>query len=186
MHKLLKQHQRQNQLHQVKTLHVQLICVLGGIIFGIYSMNYEHLFSNPHGLVVRFDYEAIPKSYTDASIESSGVGFTLNYRYHLSKQMKSVFIGLYSRYKIYSGNGMQESTEFDFTFSELTFGLNVGKRWVWNSGFNLTFSLGYGIANEIMESDPTSDAIKSTLETFKGEYDFFGPFLGELSIGYAF
>ena len=34
----------------------------GGIAFGIYSLNYEYMLSPNHGLVGRFDYEAIPKT----------------------------------------------------------------------------------------------------------------------------
>jgi hypothetical protein len=70
--------------------------------------------------------------------------------------------------------------------SELTLGLNIGKRWVWNSGLNLTFALGYGISMSSRETDPTNTSIESTINTFEDEYAFFGPFLGELSIGYAF
>ena len=158
----------------------------GGVIFGIYSANFEYLFSKPHGIVVRFDYEAVPKTYTDASIESSGIGFTLNYRWHLSEKLESVFLGVFTRYKIYKGNGSQELTEFDFTLSEMALGVNAGKRWVWDNGINVNFALGYGISTDWQNLDPTTSSIESTFEIFKDEYDFLGPFYGELSIGYAF
>lgn len=158
----------------------------GAVAFGIFSLNYEHLFHPNHGLVGRFDYEAIPKTYTDARIESNGVAFILNYRWHISGELKSVFLGAYARYRIYSGSGTIEATAFDFTLPETTFGLNVGKRWVWKSGFNLTLAFGYGFSFENRDATPTNEAIESSLDQFEKAYDFIDPFLGEFSIGYAF
>jgi hypothetical protein len=158
----------------------------GGIAFGIYSINYAQLFGSNHVLVGRFDYEDIPKTYTDANIESSGVAFILNYRWHFSGKMNSTYLGAYSRYRVYNGSGTLESTTFDFEIDELTLGLNVGKRWVWNSGFNLNFALGYGFSFDNREIDPTNTSLESTVDNFESEYDFIDPFLGEFSIGYAF
>ena len=136
--------------------------------------------------MARFEYESIPKSYTEASIESSGVAFSLNYRWHISGEMKSIFLGTYARYRTYDGNGTLELAKFDFNKSELALGLNAGKRWVWNSGFNVTISLGYGFSFDNREANPTNMSIESVLNTYEDEYDFSGPLLGELSIGYAF
>ena len=155
-------------------------------IFGIYSINYEYLFRPNHGLVGRFDYESIPKTYTEANIESSGVAFILNYRYHWSGEMKSIYLGAYSRYRYYEGKGILESTKFDFKVPELTFGLNIGKRWVWQSGFNINFALGYGFSTTKWNSSTSSESIDLVLKEFENEYGFFDPFLGELSIGFAF
>ncbi len=158
----------------------------GGIAFGIFSVNYEHLFNSYHGLMGRVDYEAIPKSYTDADIESNGVAVIVNYRYHFSGELKSIFLGSYLRFRTYTGSGRLESTEFDFTIPELTLGLNLGKRWVWDSGFNITFALGYGFSEDWREANPTSNLIKANVDQFTEQYDFFDPFLGEFSLGYAF
>jgi hypothetical protein len=158
----------------------------GGPIFGVYALNYEYLFKPHHGMLIRFDYEAVPKSYTDANIESSGVAFILNYRYHFSGKLGSPFIGTYARYKIYSGNGALDSQEFDFKLNHFTLGLNAGKRWVWNSGFNMTFQLGYGFDASNRTATPGNSSIESTLDIFEKSYDFIDPFFGELSIGFAF
>ena len=158
----------------------------GGIVFGIYSMNYEYLLSPSHGLVGRLEYEAIPKTYTDADIDANGVAFTLNYRWHLSGEMESLFLGAYSRYRHYQGKGTLESTKFDFDIPDVTLGLNIGKRWVWIGGLNITFALGYGFSIDDRNTLPTSIAIESSIDTFQDEYDFFNPFLGEISIGYTF
>jgi hypothetical protein len=154
--------------------------------FGLYSGNYEHLINQTHGIVLRFDYESISDKYQDNPVELSGYGFILNYRYHLAKAMESIFIGSYIRYRIYDGTGTADDTNFDFKINEWSYGLNVGKRWVWDNGLNVTFALGYGFSNSTRETTPTNESIESTISAFEDEYTFFGPFLGELSIGYAF
>ncbi len=154
--------------------------------FGLYSGNYEHLFDGTHGVVTRFDYESISDSYSNNPVELNGFGFILNYRYHLSGSMESIFIGSYARYRIYEGNGVDGITKFDFNISEWSFGLNAGKRWVWDNGFNVTFALGYGFSTSSRETNPNTSTIRSTINAFENEYTFFGPFLGELSVGYAF
>lgn len=158
----------------------------GGPIFGVYAINYEYLFKPHHGMIARFDYEAVPKSYTEANIESNGVAFILNYRYHFSGELESTFVGAYTRYKIYNGNGRLDAQDFDFNLKHFTLGVNAGKRWVWNSGFNITFQLGYGLATGNRNATPTSSSIKSILNSFEKKYDFIDPFFGELSIGWAF
>jgi hypothetical protein len=134
----------------------------GGIIFGIYSFNFEHLFAENHGVVIRLDYESVSESFSGDKIDANGYGIILNYRYHFSGALESIFLGSFARYRVYKGTGNTASEEFDFTLPEFTFGLNAGKRWVWNSGFN------------------------NTLNKFENEYDFLGPFYGEFSLGYAF
>jgi hypothetical protein len=156
------------------------------VAFGIYAVNYEYLINQTHGIVGRIDYESISDSYSGDPIEASGLSFTLNYRWHLSGAMESLFLGSFVRYRMYDGDGTSGTTKFDFNMDEVTFGLNAGKRWVWNNGFNITFSLGYGIAKLDKEKNPNSASVKSTINKFEEDYDFIGPFLGEFSIGYAF
>ena len=165
--------------------HALNICPIAPV-FGIYAVNYEYLISPKNGVVARFEYEDVPKTYTDASIESSGMSYTLIYRRHLSAEMNSVFLGAHTRYRMFNGNGELESEKFDFTLNSLSIGLNAGKRWVWNSGFNIVFSLGYGIAIENRESIPSNYDIEAVLDQFEKEYDFMSPLFGELSIGYSF
>lgn len=158
----------------------------GGIAFGIFSINFEYLIKPKHGLVARFDYEAVPKTYTEALIDAYGIGFTLNYRYHFSGEMNSLFLGAYARYRTYIGTGTSEAGEFDFTIPEYTFGLNAGKRWAWNNGLNVTLALGYGFSIINREVEPSNEYNESMVDNFEDDYNFSGPFYGELSIGYAF
>ncbi len=156
------------------------------IAFGIYSVNYEHLFNQTHGVVARIEYESISETYSDDPINANGVGFSLNYRWHWSGGMESWFLGAFARYRMYNGDGTSGQTDFNFEMREFTLGANVGKRWVWNSGFNITFAFGYGFSTLNKETEPTSTSIETLLNTFEDEYTFLGPFMGEFSIGYAF
>ncbi|MBC36203.1 MAG: hypothetical protein CL663_09200 [Bacteroidetes bacterium] len=158
----------------------------GGIFFGVYSINAEYLIAPHHGLGARFDYEAVPKTYTDANIESHGYAFTWNYRYHLSNGMNSVFVGSYARFKIYHGEGSLNTQDFDFDLKHITLGLNVGKRWVWNSGFNVAVQLGYGFAFESISPSLDSNDINIVIDIYKTKNDFIDPLFGEVSIGFAF
>lgn len=169
-----------------KTFNQSINMCPGGIIFGIYSVNYEYLIAKTHGVVARFDYEMVSETLSDDTMEANGFGFTLNYRWHFSGAMESFYVGSYARYKNYKGDATDGSTKFDFTLHEYTLGLNAGKRWVWNSGINVNCAFGYGISSLIKETDPTSSSIESTLDKFIDEYTFIGPFYGEISIGYAF
>ena len=161
------------------------MCPLG-IGFGIFSFNYEYMLNEHHGVVFRLDYEAIPDSYTDANIESDGKAVVLNYRYHFSGKLESIYVGAYGRHRIYTGEGKINSTNFNFDINETTIGLNVGKRWVWDSGFNINFTLGYGYSFKEKNQSLSSTAIDGAIKGFEEENDFIDAFLGEFSIGYAF
>ena len=158
----------------------------GGIAFGVYSFNFEYLINQTHGLVGRFDYESISETYSGDPVDVNGFALILNYRWHWSGALESGFIGSYVRYRTYIGSGKSSTSKFDFTMPELTLGLNIGKRWVWNNGFNLNLAFGYGISTSSTDMDPNSSSIKATIKEFKDDYTFLGPFLGEFSIGYAF
>ncbi len=156
------------------------------VVFGIYAVNYEYLFAPHQGMVLRYEYEVVPNTYTDANIEASGMAFVFNYRYHLKPNMSSAYVGAFSRYRIYSGDGTLETQDFSFDRKDVTLGGNVGKRWIWKSGFNINFMVGYGYSFDDRTADPSNATIESKIDEFEKEYDFLGSFLGEFSVGYAF
>ncbi len=158
----------------------------GGIAFGFYSANIEHLFGNNHGIVLRGDLETIPKTYSDAHIDANGRAVVLNYRYHIGGGLNSYYAGAYGRYRMIKGEGTLESGEFDFTMPEYTIGLNVGKRWIWKSGFTLNLALGYGYTHEKLDVNNSSQEAIDAIDVFRNDYAFMNGFLGEFSIGYAF
>lgn len=156
------------------------------VLFGIYSINYEYLHRQKHGIVIRFDYEDIPRAYTDAQIESYGYSLILNYRYHFSEQMNSYFVGAYGRYRQFNGEGRVSNTKFEFTMPDVSIGVNAGKKWVWKSGFTMTFALGYGLSNEDWDSNPNTQVVNDKIRDYRENYDFIDPFYGEFSLGYSF
>lgn len=161
------------------------MCPLG-IALGIFSINYEYMITDYHGIVFRLDYEAIPNTYSDAKINPEGRAAVLNYRYHFSGKLESFYLGGYGRYRIYEGEGKLESTKFDFDITDITVGLNAGKKWVWDSGFNINFTLGYGYSFQEKNQSISSEGINEAIKVFEKDYDFIDAFLGEFSIGYAF
>lgn len=158
----------------------------GGIAFGFYSANVEHLFGDNHGVVLRGDLETIPKSYSDANIDASGKAVILNYRYHIGGGLNSFYAGAFARYRKINGDGSLETGDFDFKLPECTVGLNVGKRWIWKSGFTMNFALGYGYAYDELKVNNSSQAAIDAIDVFRDDYAFMNGFLGEFSIGYAF
>lgn len=161
------------------------MCPLG-IVLGIYSVNYEYMITKTHGIVFRLDYEDIPKTYSDAKINANGKAAILNYRYHCDEKLGSFYIGAFGRYRIYEGNGNLNSQSFEFDIKDFTLGLNAGKKWVWDSGFNINFTLGYGYSFQDKNKSMSTKEIDASIKVFEKKYDFIDPFLGEFSIGYAF
>lgn len=84
--------------------------------------------------------------------------------------MNSIFVGPYFRARVYDGI-MDANGSFDYNDPEITLGVYLGKRWVWNNGFNIALTGGYG-PNLRKSSESTGE--------FKDNY------IGELSVGYAF
>lgn len=114
-HKNSKKEDSKNSVENVRTA---INMCPGGIAFGIFSANVEHLFGDHHGLVLRGDYEAIPKTYSDAKIDARGKAAILNYRYHIGGGLNSFYAGAFARYRNYKGEGTLETEKFDFSIPE--------------------------------------------------------------------
>ena len=71
----------------------------GGIIFGVYSINYTRLLLPKHSLEIRFDYESISEKYSGDKFDITGLGFILNYRRHFSPSLESFSIPAFSNQK---------------------------------------------------------------------------------------
>jgi len=168
-----------------KNLNRLLIFVLA-LAFGIYSVNYERLLNEHHGLLIRGDYESVPKSYSDANIEVSGKAAIVNYRYHIKGGLNSCFIGAFTRYRTYTGDGNLNADPFDFTINECTVGANFGKRWIFKNGLNVNLVWGYGFFMDNLTSSNSSTEVLESIKTFQNNYDLYNGMYGEFSVGYAF
>jgi|GEM_PF-2791614 len=160
-------------------------CVLGPFS-GVFGVSYEYLISPHNGILGRVEYETVPKTYTDANIDSWGIAYSLNYREHFSHDLNTFFVGAFAWYRTYYGEGQLENIAFDVNLSSFTVGMNVGKRFVWNNGFNAAFSIGYGLKKVNRKATPSNAAIETVLDELEDSYDFSTPIYPEVSVGYAF
>lgn len=160
------------------------ICAVAIPLFNQYIINYEYVHKNLHGMNFRAEYA--PMSSRD--IDATGLAVALNYRWHVFETFDSLFLGIYGRYRDNSGSGAVDNVLFEFERPEVTAGVNAGKRWTWDSGFNALFSLGLG-KSIVRESFSTRNAaIDTAFSQFKEDNPTFidAAFYGELSFGYAF
>jgi hypothetical protein len=166
-----------------------------GFLFGSYSLNYERLVDGTHGFMIEGNLAhstGTSNSGTETSSnKSTTYGGGAGYRWHWSGQQQSGFLGLMAGYSVGAGTstitsgGMSNS--FDLTIKAPWVVANIGKRWQWDSGLNLTFRIGGGWAKYTVTTssmDPQAqDAVKfvqDILTLIPIALD------GELSLGYSF
>jgi hypothetical protein len=152
-----------------KFKHAIGICPIG-LAQGDVLITYEYLLNQAHGLAVMLEYQAEMPAYEEFPYTRYAASIFLNYRYHFSKEMNSIFIGPYFRARVYDGE-MDANGSLDYSDPEITLGVYLGKNWVWNNGFKVTLTGGYG--PYLRESSESSD-------------EFMDKYIGELSVGYAF
>ena len=160
------------------------ICALAIPLYNQYIANYEYVYNNLHGMNVRIEYVPLEGE----NIEGDGLSVALNYRWHIFESFDSFFVGIYTRYRVNSGGGEVDGTAFDFERPEFTAGLNAGKRWTWNNGFNMLFSLGFGESLVKESVSNRNAAINAEFSQFMADNSlhFDESFYGEFSFGYAF
>jgi hypothetical protein len=158
-----------------------------GFALGSYYLNSERLFDGTHGVLVEggFAHSA------DDSTSSTSLGGGLGYRWHWRGRQNSGFLGVNASFyrgtadaSIESG-GSEKSFDLDVTSYALT--ANVGKRWAWDNGLNVTFRIGGGYGNYDVTTDSTDPDAKEVAEDVDDFLTLFPIALdGELSLGYAF
>ena len=159
-------------------------CPLGVPAYNLYAVNFEIFVAPQHGFNMRLDYAPM----SDNDIDITDKAMILNYRWYVGASLDSIFVGAYTRYRINSGTGSTAVTSFDYDSTELTVGLNAGKRWVWKNGFNIVILAGYGFSDFKETISQQNEVINQALDAFKDDNNLFfdNPFYGEFSIGYAF
>jgi hypothetical protein len=96
------------------------------------GVNYEFLMDGFHGLLV------------ESSVGSEHYAYMGGYRYHFSGAMESLFGGIYARYQYVEGSVTEFEKEFYYEISGASYGVNLGKRWVWENGVNVALRIGGG------------------------------------------
>ena len=158
-----------------------------GLLSGSYGVTYERLLQGHHGIIVEGNYAN--SSGTDAS--STSVGATIGYRYHWRGNQDSGFVGLNLGYYDGSGIGTIESggmtTSFDIDTKVTALTANIGRRWAWNSGLNITFRIGLGQGNYDITTESDDPDAQKAVELVDDLLTLFPvAFDGELSMGYIF
>ncbi len=158
-----------------------------GVLFGSYTLNYERLFEGTHGLLA----EASLSSAGDEDTSSLSYGGTVGYRWHWSDRQNSGFLGLNAGYGVGSGtvevtsNG--ETASYDLDIQSFSVVPNVGKRWAWASGLNLTIRGGIGYGNHTVSTSSDDEDAQDAADTLQGILEFLPVAVdAEVSIGWTF
>lgn len=162
-----------------------------GIAFGSYALNFEHRLNPHHGLIA----EAAFGSSTDANASSTNFGAQLGWRMHFAGKQQGWFIGAMAGYLTGTGsgtvtstvNGQTTSSTFDVNTSTIKFTGNVGKRWLFGPGINVTVRFGLGYGKTSVSTDSTDPLAKDAVELVDALVNLLPITLdGELSVGYCF
>jgi hypothetical protein len=158
-----------------------------GALVGDYSINYERLLGGSHGLMIEgragFDSNSTSKS----TLFGGGVG----YRWHWLGRQNSGFLGMMAGYSTGTGtttvttNGNQQT--FDLTIKAPWVVGNIGKRWAWDNGLNITFRIGAGWAGYKVSTTSTDPNAQEGVKLLQDLLTLIPIALdGELSLGYNF
>lgn len=155
-----------------------------GLLAGSYSFNYVYLTPEGNGFVGELSYSS--SSSTDGS-ESSATGAGLGYRWHWNPKQQSGFIGAQLAYGVGTGSAQVNGTKFDVDTTALTVTANIGKRWQWDSGFNITFRIGGGWGSYSASTDDESPDAQKATELVNDLLSLLPIAIdGELSAGWTF
>jgi hypothetical protein len=158
------------------------------IIWGDYGGNYEHLFGGRHGLLV----EAAFSSGGNDEASYTSYGGALGYRFHWSGSQDSGFLGLNVGFGVGTGastvaNSAGQPMTYDLSIRTLYATMDVGKRWQFDSGLNVTFRLGAGRALRTVSTTSNAPDAQKAAQDLQDVLAWLPVTLdGELSLGYSF
>jgi hypothetical protein len=166
-----------------------------GFVFGNYALNYERLVSGTHGFLIEgvlSHSTGTSTSGTESSSSKSTVyGGGAGYRWHWSGQQQSGFLGLMAGYTVGAGTSTITSggvsNSFDLTIKAPWVVGNIGKRWQWDSGINITFRIGGGWAKYTVTTSSTDPQAQDAVKFLQDILTLIPIAIdGELSLGYSF
>lgn len=114
---------------------------------------------------------------------NTGFNVAAHGRFHVKPQMDSFFVAPFLRYQQLSGEVTENSTDYSFSASVLTTGVNIGKRWIFGPGISLVARAGSGPSIVNTTYDDAEPASSGLVDDLLG---IFAGFDGELSAGWAF
>lgn len=159
-----------------------------GLLVGSYALNYERLMNRRHGLLV----EGVFTSATGDGTSSTGYGGVVGYRWHWSPSQDSGFAGLNVGYQVGTGtaqveDGDGDKASFDVDTTALTVTANIGRRWAWDFGLNITLRAGLGYGKYDVSTDSDDELAQDAVELVDELLTLIPVAIdGELSIGWIF
>jgi len=155
-----------------------------GFLFGSYGLTYEHL-SGSNGILVEGGFSHSSSGDTSATAYGGAVG----YRWHWRGRQNSGFLGINAGF--YAGTAAASSEDgsvmTDMTIRTAQLVMNVGKRWQFDSGLNITARIGGGKAKRWVSTESTDPDAQQAVADVQDMLDFIPIALdGELSLGYSF
>jgi hypothetical protein len=154
-----------------------------GFLFGAYSVNYERLIDGSHGFIGELSYS----SSTSDNSSTSAFGFRAGYRWHWSQSQNSGFVGAMLAYENGTAEQTIEGSKYDVTLSAPSVSLNIGRRWAWTGGFNITLRFGVGRAFRTLSTSDKSEEAQEAITELNKLLDAIPVTLdSELSVGWIF
>lgn len=162
-----------------------------GIAIGSYALNYEHMFDGGHGVLA----EGLLSISSDDDASSTAYGGGVGYRWHWNGTQNSWFTGVNLSYLVGNGdatvertsNGMTTREKFDVSLTEFAATANIGRRWAFDFGLNITFRVGAGYANRDVSTDSDDPLAQDAVQLMDDLLNFIPVALdGELSVGWVF
>lgn len=161
------------------------------------TINYERLLGEKTGLFL----EGSAYLYDPLGSDSHGFGTGVQFRFHRFNNPKQV--GLSSPYwgptlyfekssgsaEVATANGFSSSIEkVEFDLTALRVGISTGRRWIYDSGFNIDLRGGYGIfpLYNLSWNDPKKSIAESDKDKVKTLSKVLGGIDFGFSLGFAF
>ncbi|MEE2643391.1 MAG: hypothetical protein VYD19_00530 [Myxococcota bacterium] len=149
---------------------------------GSLSLNYAQLLDGYHGFLIEgalVNSTIEPTDPEEPKITTKGFDLLVGYRYHWSGGQNSGFWGVSAGHS--RGTSSRDNGS-NISYKNTTLTLNLGRRWAWENGFNITFRAGLGFGDYNFKSDGDTEeqlGIAALNELPIG-------LEGEFSLGYCF
>ena len=151
------------------------------LLYRNFSMNYEYLLSGYHGLIAEGLFS---HSFKDGSNFGEA---SIGYRLHFSRKQESSFLGVTAGLGFGSGKVGWHDNTIQQKLGTKFLALNYGKRWIFDSGLNITTRLGVGYGFHRVSTDDNEPIAQDVVNIMNESFKLLPVHLDiELSIGWTF
>jgi hypothetical protein len=157
------------------------------MLLNILSFNYMRLLTNQQALLIEAEFKSPLKASKDPLDDpSTRFGFGVGYRHFFKKTQDSAFWGVHAKYQFAKNVLMNDQLSNVEQVDQYTLTANIGRRWCWDTGFNLTIRFGLGYAKTIFHAKRDVKASEDAFRLNQFASDFPIGVDGELSLGFVF